>query len=140
MGDGGGSTDDSFRASFLWGRERLVQACAARLEERKEKPIWVDLGGGTAENVLMMSKYMPLSSFKKIYVVDLTPSLCKVAAAKARANGWTNVEVVEGDATQFQLPGGKKADVVTFSYSLSSAPLSPLLSFCLFSTAATVGQ
>jgi len=115
------SAYDAFRASFLWGRERLVQTCAARLDGKSDL-VWVDLGGGTAENVLMMSKCMDLSRFSKIYVVDLTPSLCKVAAEKARKHGWTNVEVVEGDATCFRLPGNAKADLVTFSYSLSMIP------------------
>ena len=37
------------------------------------------LGGGTAENVAMMDKYIPIKSFKKVYVVDLCASLCRVA-------------------------------------------------------------
>jgi betaine lipid synthase len=112
---------DNFRTNFLWGRERLVQSVAARLDG-KDNLVWVDLGGGTAENVKMMSKYMDLSKFAKIYVVDLTPSLCKVAAEKALKEGWTNVEVVEADATTFEIPNGIKADCVTFSYSLTMIP------------------
>lgn len=112
---------DSYRANLLWGRERLVQATSARLAERSDM-VWVDLGGGTAENVKYMEKYINLKKFAKIYVVDLCPSLCKVAAEKCRKNGWTNVEVVEGDACTFSPPGGIKADLVTFSYSLSMIP------------------
>lgn len=67
----------------------------------------------------MMSKYLPLENFKAIYVVDLCHSLCEVAKAKAKAKGWKNVHVVEGDACQFKPPEGK-ATLVTFSYSLSS--------------------
>eukprot|EP00959_Pyramimonas_sp_CCMP1952_P224259 4689281-Pyramimonas_sp.AAC.1 len=113
------NADDNYRANLLWGRERLMQATSARLADRNDM-VWVDLGGGTAENVKYMSKYIDLKRFSKIYVVDLCASLCKVAAEKARKNGWTNVEVVEGDACTFSLPGGNKADLVTFSYSLSS--------------------
>lgn len=51
-------------------------------------------------------------------MVDLCSPLCGVARAKAAQNGWSNVEVVEGDACTFQPE--KKATVVTFSYSLSS--------------------
>jgi hypothetical protein len=64
----------------------------------------------------------------QIYVVDLCSPLCGVARAKAAQNGWSNVEVVEGDACTFQPE--KKATVVTFSYSLSSKcamPESPFL-------------
>ena len=59
-------------------------------------------GGGTAENVDMMSKYMPLKEFTKIYVVDLCGALCKIASEKVKDKGWNNVEVVEGDACLFK--------------------------------------
>lgn len=70
-----------------------------------------------------MAAYLPLDRFKAIYVVDLCHSLCLQARAKAEAKGWSNVHVVEGDACTWQLPAGQ-ATLVTFSYSLSSAPLS----------------
>jgi len=66
----------------------------------------------------MMSEFMDLSAFAKIYVVDITPSLCRVAEEKARARGWTNVEIVEGDACTFKPK--EKATLVTSSNSLSS--------------------
>jgi ubiquinone/menaquinone biosynthesis C-methylase UbiE len=71
------------------------------------------------ENVDMMAQYLPLDSFKAIYVVDLCHSLCGVAAKKAAAKGWKNVRVVEADACEFKPPEGT-ATLVTFSYSLSS--------------------
>ena len=79
-----------------------MAALASRLEDSSDL-IWVDLGGGTAENVDMMSKYMPLNQFKKIYVVDLCSSLCKVANKKVALKGWKNVDIVEADACSFQL-------------------------------------
>lgn len=76
--------DDRFRANFLWGRRPMLAACAARLElEGKRDMVWVDLGGGTGENVLMMADYIDLSVFKKIYVVDLCHSLCETVRAAA---------------------------------------------------------
>jgi betaine lipid synthase len=107
---------DGFRSKFLWGREPLLASCAARLEERK---VWVDLGGGTGENVLLMARYMDLSDFGKIYVVDLCPSLCEVARQKLAH--LPNVEIVEGDATEFS-PSEGDVSLVTFSYSLSMIP------------------
>ena len=100
----------------------MLAACAARLRGDTGL-VWVDLGGGTGENVDMMSKYMDLSSFDKIYIVDITPSLCKVAAKKAIDKGWKNVVVVEGDACTFKPE--EKVTLVTFSYSLSSKFLLP---------------
>lgn len=111
---------DKFRANFLWGRKPMLASCAARLEGKRDM-IWVDLGGGTGENVAMMAEYMGLEKFKAIYVVDLCHSLCEVAKKKAKAKGWKNVHVVEGDACTFQPPAGA-ATLVTFSYSLSMIP------------------
>ena len=71
------------------------------------------------ENIDLMAAYLPLTRFKAIYMVDLCHSLCVQAEAKAKAKGWTNVHVVEGDACTWQLPSGQ-ASLVTFSYSLSS--------------------
>ncbi len=71
------------------------------------------------ENVDMMASYLPLHHFKAVYIVDLCHSLCEQAKAKVAAKGWKNVFVVEGDACTFQPPVGQ-ADLVTFSYSLSS--------------------
>jgi betaine lipid synthase len=117
------NVDDAFRSKFLWGRKPLLASCAARLSnlESSDDMIWVDLGGGTGENVSLMEKYMDISKFKKVYVVDLCSSLCKEARKKVRENGWKNVTVVEGDACQFA-PEEGVATLVTFSYSLSMIP------------------
>ena len=74
------------------------------------------------ENVDLMTQYLPLDAFKAIYVVDLCKSLCAEARKKVEAKGWTNVHVIEGDACTF-VPPGPPATLVTFSYSLSSEPL-----------------
>ncbi|KAL4451296.1 hypothetical protein ABPG77_009368 [Micractinium sp. CCAP 211/92] len=111
---------DSFRSKFLWGRRPMLAACAARLRNQ-ENMVWVDLGGGTGENVAMMSHYIDLSRFKQIYVVDLCKSLCQQARLKVREQGWSNVTVVEADACQWAPPEGC-ATLVTFSYSLSMIP------------------
>ncbi|CAM6106075.1 unnamed protein product [Calypogeia fissa] len=110
---------DRFRANFLHGRKPLMAACAARLRGSSGM-VWVDLGGGTAENVEMMAEFIDLASFDKIYVVDMCSSLCKVAQEKMVRQGRTNVEIIEGDACTFVPP--KAATLVTFSYSLSMIP------------------
>eukprot|EP00245_Coleochaete_scutata_P005726 TRINITY_DN1951_c0_g1_i1.p1 TRINITY_DN1951_c0_g1~~TRINITY_DN1951_c0_g1_i1.p1 ORF type:complete len:664 (-),score=144.25 TRINITY_DN1951_c0_g1_i1:680-2671(-) len=111
---------DRFRANFLHGRRGMLAACAARLRGGNGM-VWVDLGGGTGENVDMMSEYIDLSCFKKIYVVDICTALCEVAEKKVHKRGWRNVEVVESDACLFE-PKEGNATLVTFSYSLSMIP------------------
>ena len=49
--------------------------------------MWVDLGGGTASNVEFFSKSIK-DWFKAVYVVDLTPSLVKVAKKRVEDNKW----------------------------------------------------
>ncbi len=73
----------------------------------------------------MMAQYIGLDKFKAIYIVDLCHSLCEVSKAKAKAKGWKNVHVIEGDACSFQ-PAEGQASLVTFSYSLSSESWQPL--------------
>ncbi|KAJ7531111.1 hypothetical protein O6H91_14G032700 [Diphasiastrum complanatum] len=110
---------DDFRAEFLHGRMQMLESCAARLRGSTGM-VWVDLGGGTAENVKMMSEVMELEAFDKIYVVDICSALCEVARQKVQRLGWTNVEIVEEDACIFK--PDTEATLVTFSYSLSMIP------------------
>ena len=132
---------DAFREHFLWGRRHLLAALAARVTPAGLPPprglVWVDLGGGTGQNVLTMlggrqadgaphprPGYLDVASFEKIYVVDLCGALCAQARGKVEANpAWRGVvEVVEADACTFVPPGGRRADLVSFSYSLSMIP------------------
>ena len=116
--------DDHFRARFLHGRTGMLRACARemqKLQDRKDL-VWVDLGGGTGQNVETMASFCDLSLFKKVYVVDICGPLCEIAREKVAMNGWTNVEVVEADVCDFK-PDETPATLVTFSYSLSSNAL-----------------
>lgn len=112
----GGQADgyDDFRKRLLKGREELFK----ELPKPKDA-VWVDLGGGTGSNIENLSD--SISEFKKVYVVDLSGSLLKVAAQRFNERGWDNVEAVEYDATKFT-PAEGYADVVTFSYSLTMIP------------------
>lgn len=49
----------------------MLAACAARLPEASAGPlVWVDLGGGTAENVASMAKYVDLARFSVSSAID----------------------------------------------------------------------
>jgi S-adenosylmethionine-diacylgycerolhomoserine-N-methlytransferase len=105
---------DLFRQRLLQGREKLYQSVSSHDGE-----IWIDFGGGTGANFEAIGDR--LSKFAKIYIVDLCPSLLEVAGQRKADRGWTNVEVVESDVTRFVPPEGK-ADLITFSYSLTMIP------------------
>lgn len=80
---------DGFREGFLWGRRHLINVCTSRLERfDANELVWVDMGGGTGANIVMMSQSMDIRRFKKIYMVDLTPSLC--AEAQKKVDRWVH--------------------------------------------------
>ena len=105
---------DDFRRRLLKGRQDLWDAIPT-----VNDGIWVDLGGGTGSNLDFFGDR--ISSFQRIYVVDLSKSLLDVARQRIHENAWSNVEIVEADATTFQ-PTEGQADIVTFSYSLTMIP------------------
>jgi betaine lipid synthase len=132
---------DSTRKNLLRGRDTMLRLTSAQLKTRLAKQqqqqpastnqqqpnkdhkpvVWVDMGGGTGYNVERMNEYIPISTFDKVYVVDLCPSLLEVARERFQRLGWDNVEVVCEDAGKFRVPSelGGSASLVTFSYSLS---------------------
>jgi S-adenosylmethionine-diacylgycerolhomoserine-N-methlytransferase len=105
---------DAFRKRLLHGREELFTSLPA-----VQGGVWVDLGAGTGENAENWGQR--LSEFSRGYLVDLSSSLLKIADQRIQARGWSNVQTVHGDATQFVPPEGA-ADVVTCSYSLTMIP------------------
>ena len=105
---------DDFRRRLLQGRREMWAAIDPIKNGR-----WIDMGGGTGSNLQLFDE--TISRWDQIIVVDLATSLLEVARQRARKHEWHNVEIVEGDATNFQ-PSGGLVDVVTFSYSLTMIP------------------
>ncbi|KAF9158360.1 hypothetical protein BGX21_003530 [Mortierella sp. AD011] len=120
---------DETRGGLLRGRSSMLALVAAQLKEQlnvsgsEKAPIWVDLGGGTGWNIEQMNKHFPISKFERVYLVDLCPSLCRIARERFQKIGWNNVVVICEDALGSNFPGmgdpKGKIDVLTMSYSLS---------------------
>jgi S-adenosylmethionine-diacylgycerolhomoserine-N-methlytransferase len=103
---------DDFRKRLLHGRKELY--------DRLPTPaggVWVEMGGGTASNLEYLGER--IHELQKAIVVDLSPSLLKIARECIAKNAWKNAETHEADATAVETP---PADVVTFSYSLTMIP------------------
>jgi S-adenosylmethionine-diacylgycerolhomoserine-N-methlytransferase len=98
---GQASAYDDFRRRLLKGREQLWQSI-----DEPEGAVWVDMGGGTGANVEFFGDR--LSRLRKVYVVDLSPSLLEIARQRAQDRGWENVQAIEADATVFQPPEGRR--------------------------------
>ena len=105
---------DSFRQRLLHGREEMFRAI-----DLPEGGTWVDLGSGTASNLELVADQ--IDQLDQVYVVDLSKSLLDIARDRIEQRQWTNVQLVEADATGFR-PPNTTVDVVTFSYSLTMIP------------------
>lgn len=105
------------------------------------------IGGGTGYNIEAMQAYLdvPVTAFfSKVFLVDLSPSLCEIARKRFARLGW-DIHVICQDARAFRLedysdvsgmkdagdilaystesPGPRsQADLITMSYSLSMIP------------------
>ncbi|KAG0311273.1 hypothetical protein BGZ99_010282 [Dissophora globulifera] len=120
---------DETRGGLLRGRSSMLALVAAQLKEQlrtsgsDKAPVWIDLGGGTGWNIEQMNNYFPISKFERVYLVDLCPSLCRVARERFQKIGWTNVVVICEDALGSNFPGmgnpKGKINLLTMSYSLS---------------------
>ena len=145
---------DATRNKLLQGRHEMLALVAAQVKHRRDtnqinqKPIWVDIGGGTGWNIEQMQSQLDIPTFfHAVYLVDLSTSLCDVARERFRRLGWNNVYVICQDARTFRLSDyevgveasqrefsiGKSAydeditesvgaDLLTMSYSLSMIP------------------
>ena len=98
---------------MLHGRQELLKAVPI-----PDAAVWVELGAGTGSNLELLGDRV--SSMQQVHLVDLSPSLLKVASQRIEKLGLTNVPLHEKDATLFTPP--QAADVVVCSYSLTMIP------------------
>ena len=104
---------DDFRHRFLQGRKELYAGLQA-----PTGGVWVDLGAGTGWCLEHCG--IPIGDLSKVYIVDLAPSMLKMALRRAKLLKWDHAETVVADAGSFRPP--MTVDVVTFSYSLTMIP------------------
>ena len=124
---------DATRTLLLQGRQDMLALVAAQLIYKASKqkhpcakPTWVDIGGGTGFNIEAMQAFVDVPTFfNEVYLVDLSPSLLKIARKRFERLGW-DVKLVCQDARTFRLPQNgttsRGAELVTMSYSLSMIP------------------
>jgi S-adenosylmethionine-diacylgycerolhomoserine-N-methlytransferase len=105
---------DDFRRRLLHGRQEMMEALDVPTGARG-----LDMGGGTGSNFEYLGDRR--QRFQDYTLVDLSPSLLRVADERIRRHGWDNIHTVLADATTYEPPGGP-VDLVTFSYSLTMIP------------------
>lgn len=105
---------DRTRWMILHGRRRAV----ARLELRGDADV-LEIGCGTGLNFrYLVDQLYPQRG--RLLGLDFSIDMLRQAERRVLAEGWTNVELVQADATRMQL--GRKFDGILFAYSLTMIP------------------
>lgn len=76
----------------------------------------VEIGCGTGLNFSLLRQAIGLEG--KIIGVDLTDAMLAQARKRVEENGWSNVELINSDATSFQFPTGVDGIISTFAITL----------------------
>jgi len=76
----------------------------------------VELGCGTGLNFELLQERIGPSG--RLIGVDLTDAMLQQAHQRVADKGWRNVELVEGDALEFDYPAGLNGVISTFALSL----------------------
>ncbi|GMH65735.1 hypothetical protein TrLO_g14495 [Triparma laevis f. longispina] len=119
------SVYDSFRENFLHARCPMLTCIPTKTVGDM---VWIDVGGGTARNLEFIPVDVLKKKFKKIIVVDISPSLLEVAKARVAKHGLSDVvecvccDFTDEKSVKKHLPKAGTVDIVTFSYSLSMIP------------------
>ncbi len=76
----------------------------------------VEIGCGTGLNFSLLRQ--TIGPEGKIIGVDLTDAMLAQARKRVEENGWSNVELINSDATSFQFPTGVDGIISTFAITL----------------------
>jgi len=76
----------------------------------------VDIGCGTGLNFLLLQEIIGAEG--RIIAVDLSDAMLAQARWRVAEYGWTNIELVQGDAAQFQFPANVGGIVSTLALTL----------------------
>jgi demethylmenaquinone methyltransferase/2-methoxy-6-polyprenyl-1,4-benzoquinol methylase len=78
----------------------------------------VDMACGTGLSFALLEE--AIGPAGRIVGVDLTDAMLGQASARIRKNEWSNVELVQGDAVEFEFPA--RVDAILSTYALSQVP------------------
>ncbi len=105
---------DSTRWMILHGRRRAV----ARLELRPDSQV-LEVGCGTGLNFRYVLEQLDPPA-GRLSGLDFSADMLRKAQRRIRARGWSNVDLIQADASTLALE--RRFDAVLFGYSLTMIP------------------
>lgn len=105
---------DKTRWMILHGRRRAVE----RMQLCPDSTV-LEVGCGTGLNFKhLWGQLDPRKG--RLVGLDFSADMLKKAEQRVRRQGWSNIELVQGDATKMEL--GRQFDAILFAYSLTMIP------------------
>lgn len=105
---------DSTRWMILHGRARAVE----RLELRPDDRV-LEVGCGTGLNFRLLRERLDPHA-GHLTGLDFSEDMLRVAQRRTESAGWSNVELIQADASTMNL--GQKFDAILLAYSLTMIP------------------
>ena len=106
---------DSTRWMILHGRRRAVAALGLRPDSRV-----LEIGCGTGLNFRFVLEHLRPDAGGRLTGLDFSADMLRQAEKRVAAKGWSNVELLQADATTLLLQ--QKFDGILFAYSLTMIP------------------
>lgn len=97
-------------------REWAYRKKAVKALNLKSGDTVVEIGCGTGLNFALLQQ--EIGTTGRLIGVDLTDAMLDQARKRVAKRGWSNVELVQSDATQFAFPNGVNGVISTFALTL----------------------
>lgn len=101
---------------FIGFREQWYRARAVEQLRLRNGDTVVEVGCGTGLNFSLIQAYIGQEG--KIIGIDLTDKMLAQARKRVQAKGWTNVELIQTDATEYTFPKNINGIISTFAITL----------------------
>ena len=108
--------DLTSRLNLALGPQRAHRRSAVRALGLRPGDSVVELGCGTGLNFGLIEQ--EIGPGGNIVGVDLTDAMLAQARRRIEANGWSNVRLVQADASEFQFPTGIDSILATYAHAL----------------------
>lgn len=110
-----GSKADVYNFGYVGSQPSIIRKALAKIP-RLEETHFIDLGCGKGRALMVAAEF----PFRRIQGVELSAELCAIARKNIEKTELeTKIEIVQGDAAEYQLPDGRLVIFIYNSFFLS---------------------